>query len=175
MTKSVHIAFLCPDRVGLISAVTARLFDLGGDLGDTSFSILGEAADFTTVCDFPDDVDLETITQELRALPELEKADSLTVEPFQHPPLKGPAGNVTHQLSLSGGNRPGLVARLSEALIDYQANVVRLTTEVVRAGSVDDYVILMAVSIPADKTYTCLATIDNLAQQLALTLRVETV
>lgn len=175
MTQSVRISFHSSDRIGLIAAVTARLFDLGGDLGDTSYTVLGEGADFSTVCDFADDLDLEAIRAELEAIPELSDATELVVAPFVHPTLKGPTGMATHRITVIGGNRPGLVARMSEALIDYHANVVRLATEVVPGSETADYVIRMAVSIPAEKTYTCLSTLDAIAQQLSMEMRVETV
>jgi len=49
MAHDVRIAISCPDRTGLLSALTGRLFDLGADMGDASFAVLGEAAEFATV------------------------------------------------------------------------------------------------------------------------------
>lgn len=173
MTTPVRIAFLCPDRIGLVAAVAARLFDFGADLGDISFTVLGESANFTAVCDIPADLDLETLERELKGLEQLKDAE-LTVSRFKIPSLKAVGGAVTHRLVLTGGNRPGLIARLSEALIDYRANVVHLTAEVIPGGTNENYVIAAAVSIPSEKTHACLATMDNVAQQLSMTLSVET-
>jgi len=40
------VSVFCPDRKGLISDIAGRLFELGGNLGDTTFAVLGEAAQF---------------------------------------------------------------------------------------------------------------------------------
>ena len=37
----VLVSVFCPDRTGLIAAIAGRLFDLGANLGDTSFTVLG--------------------------------------------------------------------------------------------------------------------------------------
>ena len=37
MTKTALISVLCPDRVGVVAAMTGQIFDLGGNLGDTKF------------------------------------------------------------------------------------------------------------------------------------------
>ena len=59
MSTTVLVSIIGPDRVGLVSAVTSRLFDLGADLGDTSFAVLGGGAEFTAICEFPGGMELE--------------------------------------------------------------------------------------------------------------------
>ena len=44
MTDYALVSIFCPDREGLVAAVTRRLFDLGINLGDTAFSVLGLGA-----------------------------------------------------------------------------------------------------------------------------------
>ena len=51
MAHDIRIAISCPDRTGLLAAVTARLFDLGSNLGDTSFTVLGAEATYTCVAE----------------------------------------------------------------------------------------------------------------------------
>ena len=113
MTAHLLVTFFCPDRTGLVSGVTGALFDLGANLGDTTFAVLGGGAEFTTICSLPDDVTADHVTNTLRALPELAEAE-LTVEPFTLSPEQGPTGDVTHRIVLIGGDQPGLIARLSE-------------------------------------------------------------
>jgi len=47
------ISVLCEDNPGLIAAITGRLYDIGANLGDTTFAVLGGAAEFTGVCELP--------------------------------------------------------------------------------------------------------------------------
>lgn len=49
-SQLAYVSMTGPDRVGLISAVTARLFDLGANLADTNFAVLGTGFEFNAVC-----------------------------------------------------------------------------------------------------------------------------
>lgn len=163
MANTALISIFCPDRVGLVAAVAGRLFDFGANLGDTTFAVLGTGAEFTTICQLPDDMPLEEIESELRDLPELESAQ-LSVTRFELSPNHGPSGRITHRIKVVGGDRPGLIARLCEVLIQFKANIVRLNA--VRDG--DQYVVRIGVWIPETNVQSCLATITNTAGGLGL-------
>lgn len=47
---------------------------MGLNLGDTTFSVLGTGAEFTAVCEAPDDVSAGDVKHGLEALPEAEGA-----------------------------------------------------------------------------------------------------
>ena len=68
------ISIICQDSAGLIADVTGRLYDLGVNLGDTTFAVLGGGAEFTLVGKLPADVDLAEVERELRAVPLTERA-----------------------------------------------------------------------------------------------------
>lgn len=172
MAETVLISVLCPDRVGLVAAVTGRLFDLGGNLGDTVFAVLGGGAEFTSICDLPDGVDPATVERDLRALPELEDAD-IAVRPFGMASTHGPSGTVTHRIVVSGGDRPGLIARLCEVFVQFKANVVRLNAQKGIDGGRERYAIVAEVWIPQGSAPSCLATVDNTAGELGLACRWE--
>ena len=161
------ISISCPDRVGLVSAITAQIFDLGGNLGDTTFAVLGAGAEFSSVCDFPDDISPEAIEDILRRVPELADA-ALSVSRFDLAPVHGPSGKVTHRIAVSGGDRPGLIARLCEVFVQSQANIVRLNAERIPSPDGGEYVVNIAVNIPEETTQTCLATVANTAGELSL-------
>ena len=72
MAHDVRIAISCPDRTGLLAAITGRLFDLGASLGDTSFAVLGEAAEFACVAELPDAVSPDETAADLAKLPDLD-------------------------------------------------------------------------------------------------------
>jgi len=69
--KTILISILCPDRTGLVSALTGRLFELGANLGDTTFAVLGSAAEMTALVEIPDTLTAETVEEDLKALPEI--------------------------------------------------------------------------------------------------------
>ncbi|MBI3446698.1 MAG: amino acid-binding protein [Magnetospirillum sp.] len=168
---TVLVSVFCPDRTGLVAAITGSLFDLGVNLGDTSFAMLGSGAEFTSICDLPPQVSAEEIQADLRALPVLTGA-TIAVSPFELEAAHGPAGRITHRVVVSGGDRPGLVARLSEVFGQFQANIVRMDAQRVPEQGV--YVTRFSVSIPA-RTEACLNTVANTAGELNLSCHVETV
>ncbi|MBF0332730.1 MAG: amino acid-binding protein [Alphaproteobacteria bacterium] len=162
------VSALCPDRTGLVASVTGRLFDLGANLGDTTFAVLAGGAEFSCVCDLPDGATAEDVRLALAELPELEGAE-LVVEPFRFDAEKAPPGRVTHRIVVSGGDRPGLIARLSEVFVQFKANIVRLEAQRVPDGAGGRrYVTRFAVAIPERSVGACLATVANTAGALDL-------
>lgn len=168
MAINALISVLCPDRVGLVAAITGYLFDRGADLGDTSFAVLGAGAEFNTVCELPDDVDLLELEAGLKALPELAGAESVTVSRFEMDAISGPSGRVTHQVTVDGADRPGLMARLCEVLVDFGANIVRLNAQRLPTRDGGRYVLQIAVSLPEERATTCMAAVANTAGSLRL-------
>lgn len=166
---TVLVSIFCPDRTGLVAAITGRLFDLGADLGDTSFAMLGSGAEFTSVCDLPASVEAAEIEADLSRLPILAGA-RVAVRPFELDAAHGPAGTITHRVVVSGGDRPGLVARLSEVFGEFQANIVRMDAQ--RLPEQGIYVTRFSVSIPA-RAEACLTTVANTAGEMNLACAVE--
>ncbi len=167
MAHTVLISIICPDRHGLIAAITGRLFDLGANLGDTTCAVLGGAAEFTSVCDLPGDVAAETLERELRALPLLAEAQ-LSVRPFVYQAAHTPTAKITHRIEITGRDSPGLIARISEVFVEFGANIVRLNSERIPSSEGAKYVLRIAAWVPPEKSSTCMATIANTAAQLHL-------
>ncbi len=161
------ISVMCPDRVGLVADIAGCLFDLGGNLNDTTFAVLGGGAEFTSVCELPADVSFAEVERSLRNIATLADAE-VSVTLFGLAPLHDETARITHHLTLRGGNRPGLIARLSEVFVQFRANVVRLAAERVPGMGTDEYAIEIAVRIPDESAPACLATIGNTAGELGL-------
>jgi len=168
MANTVLISILCQDRPGLVAELTGRLFDLGANLGDTTCAVLGGALEITAVCDLPDHLAAGKVEQELRSLPSLKEAQ-LSVAPFAYQPAHAPTAHITHRIEITGKDSPGLVARLSEVLYEFGANIVRLNAERVPGGDGAKYIVRIAAWVPPEKATTCMATIANTAAQLHMT------
>jgi glycine cleavage system transcriptional repressor len=171
--STLLVSIFCPDRTGLIAAISGRLFALGANLGDTSFAVLGSGAEFTSVCRLPDDVSAAEVEADLKKLPELADA-SVSVAPFGFDPDAGPSGRVTHTIVVSGGDRPGLIARLSEVFVQFKANIVRMDAQRIPDAEGGRYVTRFAVSIPERSVQACLSTVANTAGELNLSCDWET-
>ena len=73
MMTTAIVTVLCPDKTGLVSAITATLWEMGANLTDTSFSVLGGGADFSAVCELPADLQIDELQQALEALEILDR------------------------------------------------------------------------------------------------------
>jgi len=172
MTHSLLISIFGPDRTGLVSSITGTLFNLGVNLGDTTFAVLGSGAEFTTVCDSP--VSINDIESHLRALPDLNGAD-IKITPFDLSKIHGPNALITHYITLRGADHPGLIAQLTEVLMAFEANIVRLNAETIPNQEEKEYLINLSVSIPQSRIDACLASISNTASTLAMHCDFQTV
>lgn len=162
------VSIFGPDRVGLVSAVTGYLFDQGINLRDASFAALGKGAEFAAVCELPTGLSTAALQDGLATLDEL-AGTRIVVASFDFDPDPGPLGRVTHRVEVTGGDQPGLIARLSEIFTEYGANIVRLDAQTLPLADGGRYAIRFSVSIPHDRTDTCLSAVANTAEHLQLT------
>ncbi len=116
MSQPFIISVICPDRPGLIAALAERLFELGANLGDAAFAVLGRGAEFTAACTLPAGVGGAEIDSALRALPETRDGE-ISVRAFAFAAEQDDSGRTTHLIEVGGGDCPGLVARLGSGLI----------------------------------------------------------
>jgi glycine cleavage system transcriptional repressor len=164
-TNTLLVSIICPDRPGLISSITGLLFDLGINLADANFAVLGSGAEFTAICEAPHKISASMLTEQLRGLNDMENAD-IKVSAFKWGADRGPAGNITHRIVLQGDDQPGLVARLTEVVSDYDANIVRMDTKTIATAAGREYLIEMGVSVPKGRAEACLSAIGNTAGSL---------
>lgn len=160
------------DTVGLIAEVTAYLFDTGADLRDTTFSVLGTGFEFACVAALSDDAgeghSLAEVAAGLSALPTLRGAD-IAVKPFALSDGHTDEGRASHMVLVQGGDRPGLIAHLSEVFGVYGTNIVRMTSRrIEREDGEYDYRTRFSVHMPAEREKACCAAVSNTAGQLGL-------
>lgn len=172
MASVALVSVLGPDRVGLVSAIAEHLFNAGVNLRDTTFAALGSGAEFVAICELPEGLSAGEIETGLKSLPELEGAEIRAV-PYAFDPSPGPAGSVTHRITIGGGDQLGLVARLAEVFKQYDANIVRLEARKLSEAEGGLYVTRFAVFIPPEQASLCLATVSNTAGALGLECQVD--
>jgi glycine cleavage system transcriptional repressor len=171
--QTALVSIMCEDRAGLIADVTGRLSELGNNLGDTTFAVLGTGAKLTLVAKLPADVALPDVEEDLRSMPVMEGAE-LSVVPFAYRETHEPSTHITHRIEISGDDSPGLIARLSEALRPMGANIVELNSESAPGPSAR-FLLRMAINVPKGKEAVCMATVANTAGQMNLACRWEQV
>ena len=166
--RTLLVSIFCSDRPGLIAAIANRLFELGANLGDASFAVLGSGAEFTTLCSAPPHVDEKSLKEDLARLPELAGAE-ISVKGFGLDTGHAPTARITHVVAVGGGDRPGLVATLAELFASFKVNIVRMDAQTLPGTGDGRYVTRFALNIPANSVNACLAAVANTAGELGLT------
>lgn len=135
------VTVLGHDRPGIIADVTAVLAELGGNLEDSSMTLLRGHFAWTLVVSV--DVTPEDVAARLAFLSQ--QGLVVSVLPVVDEPAAEGEGRG-YVVSVHGGDRPGIVSAVTRVLADHGGNVTDLTTRL-RGGSL--YVVVADVDLPA--------------------------
>lgn len=130
------------DRPGIIAAVTGALADLGGNLEDSTMTLLRGHFAMTLVLAGPAAVaDVERVLA-----PVAQRLDVVTTvaEVVEELPAAPVGPHVV--LSVHGADRPGIVSRLTSVVARHGGNVTDLTTRL----SGELYVVVADIDLPGD-------------------------
>lgn len=135
------VTALGADRPGIIARVTKVLLDHGGNLHDSTMTILG--GQFAIVLLVQADTEAVDLERDLASATE-DLGLVVAVRPV------GPGADSpppTHMLSVYGADRPGIVHRVAAALAEQSVNVTDLTTRVLE-GDRPVYAMVLEISLP---------------------------
>ncbi len=161
------------DSVGVVASVSGYLFEIGANLADTAYAVLGRGYEFSCVVTFDNVTTVEELQSGLQSL-EILSGARMTVTPFPFDLDRDDTGSISHIIEVSAGDRPGLVACVSEVLGDFNANIVRMNSRRVESadGSMQ-YRTRFAVSIGPSQAVKCKNALANMAGSMRLKLTVE--
>jgi glycine cleavage system transcriptional repressor len=175
LTGNFLITIIGRDQVGVVSDVSSYLFDIGANLADSSYSILGQGFEFSCVAGFDSDVTAAEINKGLAEIDCLIGA-RITVDTFEFETARGDAARITHIVDITGGDRPGLVARMSEVLMEYDANIVRMSSKrQVDGDGTAHYRTRFAINAAPERFEGLSAALFNTAGSLRLDCNIEEV
>lgn len=174
-TENFLVSIVGKDQVGVVSEASGYLFDIGANIADSSYAVLGEGFEFTAVATFVAGPRMEEIFAGLAALETLQGA-RITVLPFDFETTRSESATISHTVDITGGDRPGLIARISEVLMDYDANIVRMSSKRhVDLAGVARYRTRFAICAPADRFEAMESALYNTAGSLGLECMVDTI
>ena len=139
------VTALGADRPGIIARVTGVLLDHGGNLEDSTMTILG--GQFAIVLLVQTDADPAALEADL-AESTADLGLVVAVRAVGAGALSAPA---THMLSVYGADRPGIVHGVVSVLAERAINVTDLSTTVLE-GDRPVYAMLLEISLPGDVT-----------------------
>lgn len=140
--RTVAVTVIGRDRPGIIAEVTAVVERLGGNLEDSSMTLLRGHFAWTLVAAI--DRSRAEVAEALAHL----AADGLVVSvlPVSDEPA-GPAEPAHYLLTVHGADRPGLVAAVTAIVAKHGGNITDLST---RLGAGGMYVMVAEVALPSD-------------------------
>lgn len=139
------------DRPGIIARVTAVLFERGGNLRDSSMTILGGHFAITLL------VSADVAAAELEAALVAATADlGLIVAVREVVPAGVTGARPTHGLAVRTRDRPGIVHAVATCLAEAGVNVTNLETRTL-PGTPAVYAMMLEVTAPAEMDHDGLA------------------
>jgi len=137
-SPSLAITVLGHDRPGIIAEVTGVLAELGGNLEDSSMTLLRGHFAWTLIVSGPQ---ASVVQQQLQPL----TGQGLVVSVLEVPEEQAiTESGATYVLSVHGGDRPGIVSEMTSVVAAAGGNIVDLTTRL--AG--DLYIVVAEVHLP---------------------------
>jgi glycine cleavage system transcriptional repressor len=154
------------DRPGIVAAVTRVLADAGCNLEDTSMTILRGHFAMMLVVAGPGGVGEAELSAGLG--PVAGRLDlQVSVREVADEVTGAGGGGARYAAAVYGADRPGLVARVSEALAAHQVNIVDLQTRVI--GEPDPvYAMHFELEVPAGRAAQVEADLGAVAGQLGV-------
>jgi glycine cleavage system transcriptional repressor len=138
----VAVTVLGHDRPGIIAAVTRALADLGGNIEDSSMTLL--RGHFAMTLNVTADVEPTEIEAALGPVAQsMELIVAARAVPADHGTT---VGGTHHLLAVHGGDRPGIVSAITDLVARRGGNITDLTTRL--AGEL--YVLVAEVDLPPD-------------------------
>lgn len=162
MTTSYAITVVGHDRPGIIADVTGALAEHGGNLEDSTMSLLrGHFAWTLIVATDADESEIDTALEPLRH-------DHLMISVLELPPEQPEAQRetVSYWLSVHGADRPGIVSAITRVFANDGGNLTNLTTRLANGM----YVVGADVDLPAEVDLLDItAKLNAAAKQLGVT------
>ena len=139
---SIAVTVVGHDRPGIVHAVTGAVADLGGNLEDSSMTLLRGHFAMTVIAALPDEEAARRLERRLEPLAE----QGLSVSVLPLPGEPEPGAGVAAVMSVHGADRPGIVYAATGVLLRFGGNITDLSTRLSR----DLYVLTADVTLPPE-------------------------
>jgi glycine cleavage system transcriptional repressor len=147
MSDLVAVTAVGIDRPGIVAAITRVLFERGCNLADVSSTILRGHFSMMLIVETPETIDPEQLEGDLETAGR-DLGLAVTVRPVEE--SSSGVSEPTHMVSVYGGDKPGIVFRIAEALAGMGANVTDLTSRVIGDESAPVYAVMLEVAFASD-------------------------
>lgn len=136
--KNYAVTVVGHDRPGIVADVTGALAEHGGNIEDSSMTLLRGHFAWTLVVAL--DADPAAVDASLESM----RSDDLKIAVVRLPEVVTASHTPSHWLSVHGSDRPGIVSAITAEVAAADGNITDLTTRL--AGEL--YVVLADVYLP---------------------------
>ncbi len=143
------VTILGKDRPGIIAAITKVLYEKGGNIEDSSMTILeGEFAMILIVA-FSGGLEGEELSRAFHSV-EAEMGLRVFVKPLSEEELirEEIPDARPYTLSIFGGDRPGIVYRITSILAERGINITDMETKILEGDKGPLYAMVLEVDVP---------------------------
>ncbi len=157
------------DRPGIVAAVTAVIFEVGGNLLDTSMTLLSGHCAVALAVDAP--VGIAALEAALVQL-ETQFDVDITVRPIATPEYVQATERLDHDpefvVSVYGADQPGIVARVTALLASRGVNVVDLNTRHFGDPADPVYAMLLEVAVAPEAVSELRSALEAVAAEMGI-------
>lgn len=153
------------DRPGIVAEVTEAIAALGGNLEDSSMTLLRGHFAMTLIANVA--ASGSALQERLAGL----EASGLVVTVREVPPAEPAPEEQRFVVSVHGGDRPGIVSAVARKAADAGGNIIDLSTRLVDGF----YVLVAEVSLPALAEESIRELLEEVAADLGVTVHVSPV
>lgn len=160
--RQLAITAIGEDRPGIVAGVCRVLFDAGGNLRDTSMTILSGQFAMILIVTVPRELQVADLEKRFEAA-RRELSITLVIRELAegHPMASGRPEVDEYLVTVAGADQPGIVYRVAEQMARLGVNITDLNTRVLGEDRKPVYLMMMEVIPPAGLD------MDGLARELA--------
>ncbi len=149
MTKEYIITMTAANRVGVLSAVTKAMSELGTELREASQTVVRGYFTMIFSAEFPETLDRQVIVDHLQDACRPFGIDVNLKAPFEEKQGAQSSDSVKlYSLRLGGDNRPGVLREVSSALSMQRVDIAGMHAVKARKGK--GFEMVMKIAVPAD-------------------------
>lgn len=147
MKKQIALSAIGRDRPGIVAGLAKVLYEKGCNLEDSSMTLLKGEFAIQLLVTLPADFDVQSFSWEIRKVAE-SMGLTLVIRELTAEDMTPAPTAIPYALVVYGGDRPGIVYKVTQAAANHGINIADLRTHVTGDPARPVYTLSMDVEVP---------------------------